>query len=88
MTRDPICFEEIQIVQAPGFETGGFSVDDLCSGINVVHGPNAAGKTTVAESLEWLCWPETADERASLVGQFSLNGESLRVEVDNGRSSY
>jgi hypothetical protein len=24
MTKDPICFEEIQIVQAPGFETGGF----------------------------------------------------------------
>ncbi|RDZ49685.1 hypothetical protein C5C07_20170 [Haloferax sp. Atlit-4N] len=88
MTRDPICFEEIQIVQAPGFETGGFSVDDLCSGINVVHGPNAAGKTTLAESLEWLCWPETADERVSLVGQLSLNGEDWRVEVDNGRPSY
>ncbi len=88
MTRGPICFEEIQIVQAPGFETGGFSVDDLCSGINVVHGPNAAGKTTLAESLEWLCWPETADERASLVGQLSLNGENWRVEVDNGRTSY
>ena len=88
MTRDPICFEEIQIVQAPGFETGGFSVDNLCSGINVVHGPNAAGKTTLAESLEWLCWPETADERASLVGQLSLNGEDWRVEVDNGRTSY
>lgn len=88
MTRDPVCFEEIQIVQTPGFETGGFSVDDLCSGINVVHGPNAAGKTTLAESLEWLCWPETADERASLVGQLSLNGEAWRVEIDNGRSSY
>ncbi len=88
MTRDPLCFEEIQIVNAPGFETGGFAVDDLCSGINVVHGPNAAGKTTLAESLEWLCWPETADERASLVGQLSLNGEPWRVEVDNGRTSY
>lgn len=88
MTKDPICFEEIQIIQAPGFETGGFAVDDLCSGINVVHGPNAAGKTTLAESVEWLCWPETADERASLVGQLSLNGETWRVEVDNGRSNY
>jgi uncharacterized protein YhaN len=88
MIRDPICFEEIQIIHAPGFETGGFSVDDLCSGINVVHGPNAAGKTTLAESLEWLCWPEIADERASLVGQLSLNGEDWRVEVDNGRTSY
>jgi uncharacterized protein YhaN len=88
MSRDPICFEEIQIVQAPGFETGGFAVDDLCSGINVVHGPNAAGKTTLADSVEWLCWPETADDRVSLVGQLSLNGEVWRVEVDNGRTSY
>jgi uncharacterized protein YhaN len=88
VTRDPICFEEIQIVQAPGFETGGFSVDSLCSGVNVVHGPNAVGKTTLAKSLEWLCWPKTADKRASLVGQLSLNGEAWRVEVDNGRTSY
>lgn len=88
MTKDPLCFEEIQIVQAPGFETGGFVVENLCSGINVVHGPNAAGKTTLAESVECLCWPETANERASLVGQLSLNGEAWRVEVDNGRSSY
>lgn len=88
MTKDPICFEEVQIVQAPGFETGGFAVNDLCSGINLVHGPNAAGKTTLAESVEWLCWPETADERASLVGRLSLNGEAWRVKVDNGRSSY
>lgn len=88
MSRDPIYFDEIQIVQAPGFETGGFDVDGLCSGINVVHGPNAAGKTTLAESLEWLCWPETADERASLVGQLSLNGDAWRVEVDNGRTNY
>lgn len=88
MTRDPICFEEIQIVQAPGFETGGFAVNGLSSGINVVHGPNAAGKTTLAESVEWLCWPDTADERASLVGQLSMNGEAWRVEIDNGQSSY
>jgi uncharacterized protein YhaN len=88
MTKDPICFREIQIAQAPGFEMGGFAVDDLCPGINVVHGPNAAGKTTLAKSVEWLCWPETADERASLVGQLSMNGEAWRIEVDNGRSSY
>ncbi|WP_248909150.1 ATP-binding protein [Halocatena marina] len=88
MTRDPICFEEIHVTHAPGFETGGFVVDNLCSGINVVHGPNAAGKTTLAEAVEWLCWPEAADERASLVGRFSMNSDTWRVEVENGRSTY
>jgi len=38
--------------------------------------------------LNGFCWPEIADERASLVGQLSLNGEDWRVEVDNGRTSY
>jgi uncharacterized protein YhaN len=88
MTRDSIRFEEIQVIRAPGFETGGFSVEDLSSDINVVHGPNAAGKTTLAESLEWLCWPAAANERASLVGHFSVDEEAWRVDLNNGRPSY
>ncbi len=88
MSRTPICFEEIRVIQAPGFETGGFAVEDLSSDINVVHGPNAAGKTTLAETVEWLCWPAAANQRASLVGQFSIDEETWRVDVDNGRTSY
>lgn len=88
MTRDPVCFEEIEIHQAPGFETGGFMVEDLSSGINVVHGPNAAGKTTLAKAIEWLCWPDTAADHASLVGQLTVDDNAWRVDINNGRSSY
>lgn len=88
MTQDPLVFEELQLLRAPGFETDGFVVEDLCGGINVVYGPNAAGKSTLARCVQWLCWPETADERASLVGSLSLNSDRWRVEVDRGRASH
>jgi len=88
MTDDSLLVEEVDVVRAPGFDTGGFPVEDLSSGINIVHGPNASGKTTLARSMQWLLWPDEATDRTSLAGKLSLNGESWRVEVDPGRVRY
>lgn len=88
MTKDPITIEELDIVRAPGFTAEGFSVDDVSDGINIVHGPNAAGKTTVARCIEWLFWPESADTHATVNGNLSLNGEAWRVELHSGQPSY
>ena len=81
---DPAAIEELNIVRAPGFETEGFALDGFSSGINLVHGPNAAGKTTTADSIERLLWPDAADDGEQLVGQLMLNGERWRVDVVNG----
>lgn len=86
--NDPVTIEELDIVRAPGFETEGFTVDELVSGINLVHGPNAAGKTTTAAALEKTLWPDAADTSDQLVGQLQLNGEQWRVAVQNGDASY
>lgn len=88
MTDDSLLVEDVEVIRAPGFETGGFPVTDLSPGINIVHGPNASGKTTLARSIQWLLWPAEATDRSSLTGQLSLNGESWRVEVDPGRVRY
>ena len=88
MSKESLVHEEVQIIQLPGFEAGGFRLDELCPDINIIHGPNGVGKTSLARSIEWLCWPETAEDHASLVGHLSIDDETWRVEVDNGQVSY
>jgi DNA repair exonuclease SbcCD ATPase subunit len=85
---DPAAIEELDIVRAPGFETEGFALNGFSSGINLIHGPNAAGKTTTADSIERLLWPDAADDGEQLVGQLMLNGERWRVDVVNGHVEY
>lgn len=88
MTDDALLVDEVDVIRAPGFDTGGFPVADLSPGINIVHGPNASGKTTLARSMQWLLWPDEGADRLSLTGKLSLNGESWRVDVDPGRVRY
>jgi len=85
---DPATVESLNIVRAPGFETGGFEIGGCCPGINLVHGPNGAGKTTTADSIMRVLWPDGASNGEQLVGQFSLNGEAWRVDVMNGQAEY
>jgi len=88
VTGDELSVENLDVIRAPGFDTTGLPVEEFSSGINVIHGPNASGKTTLARSLQWLLWPEDIAGRISLSGQVRLNGESWRVDVDPGRTQY
>ncbi|MFP8954918.1 AAA family ATPase [Natrialbaceae archaeon A-arb3/5] len=90
MTEDtePLTLDGVDLVRAPGFESEGVTVEDVSPGINVVHGPNAAGKTTMAEAIQWLLWPEASADRATVLGSFSLNGTDWHIELDGGRVSY
>ena len=85
---DPAAIEELNIVRAPGFETKGFALDGFSPGINLIHGPNAAGKTTTANSIERVLWPDAADDGEQLVGQLLINGERWRVDVVNSHAEY
>ncbi|MFW6039908.1 MAG: hypothetical protein ACOC9N_02395, partial [Gemmatimonadota bacterium] len=63
-------------------------LDELSGGINVVHGPNASGKTTTARALQALIWPSTAPPYALLEGGFTLDGQAWRVDVDAGAARW
>ncbi len=65
-------------------------VDDWCRGVNVVYGPNASGKTTLARALRGLLWPSTLEGETApqLVGQFTVDGARWRVEIDGSRLQY
>ncbi|MFP9191362.1 ATP-binding protein [Natronosalvus vescus] len=88
MSEDGLHVETLDIVRAPGFTARGFQVDDLSEGINVVYGPNASGKTTMALSIQELLWPGAVRDGTELVGHLSLNGDDWRVETRDGRVTY
>lgn len=88
MSRDALFFERLFVRRMPGVEDG-FTLDELSPGLNVVHGPNASGKTTTARAIESLLWPRAAaPERAVLGGRFTLAGETWGIEVDAGRARW
>ncbi len=88
MSKASLRFTKIEIVRAPGFKSAGFTVSDLCRGINIVHGPNASGKTTLARSVLDLLWPIEAPDDSVLVGHFRLADEEWRVDVEARRVRY
>ena len=79
-----LAFERLAIVRTPGFEEGGFALEGLASGVNLVYGPNASGKSTTARAIRALLWP-----RESGVGTyariFDLAGERWEIDVDRDR---
>lgn len=85
---DALHLESLDVVRAPGFQSRGFQVEDLSGGINVVHGPNASGKTTLALSIQELLWPGEVRAGTELVGRLSVNGDDWRIETRDGRASY
>lgn len=88
MREKPVRFRKIEVRRAPGFEGEGFAVEDLSSGVNIIHGPNASGKTTLADSIAAALWPGLAPERSWIVGRFDFDGDTWRVEVEGKRGKY
>lgn len=85
----PLVFERLSVRRMPGFEEGGFTLEDLSSGINVVHGPNASGKTTTGRAIRRLLWPAQerapGDAEASLAAVLDLGGERWEIDLDRDR---
>ncbi|CAN5773292.1 AAA family ATPase [soil metagenome] len=72
-----------------GVEDGGFTLDDLCGGINLVHGPNASGKTTSARAIRALLWPRSyPEERAWLSAEYTVDGVRWNASVDGIRAEH
>lgn len=87
--RGAIVCEKIAVHRARSFRTAHFEVGELCGGINIIHGPNAAGKTTLAHAILTLLWPQDPElERAELVGHFRVGAERWRVGFEAGRVHY
>ncbi len=85
--RPRLAFERVEIRRMPGIETG-FAVDGLCSGINVICGPNASGKTTLTRAVSTMLWPRSGTASRDIVqGRFRLGARSWLVDYDSGSLS-
>lgn len=98
MTDDPpgvrppasrrLAFERLAVRRMPGFEEGGFVLDGLSPGVNVIHGPNASGKTTAGRAVRLLLWPRSGEGDASLAAVVDLAGERWEIDLDRDRVRY
>lgn len=82
--KSPIQIESVAIERAPGFETGGFTVDEFSPGVNVIYGENAAGKSTLSQAIRWSLWPDAAPESVKIRTQFEYDGEPWVASLRGG----
>lgn len=79
-------FTRIDVQRMPGFPRGGLAVDGLAAGINVVYGPNASGKTTLARAMQRLLRPHADGRNADLLtAEMAVAGQSYEVEYHAGQ---
>ena len=83
--------KHVALARMYGVAQHDLAAADLAAGINIIYGPNAAGKTTLARGLEALLWPESPliiPHRPTGHGEFAAGAHTYRVELDAGRARY
>ncbi len=84
---DALCFGQVEVRRFHGLDHGLEA--SLCEGVNVIYGSNASGKTTLAQAIRAILWPEDAGEEFPIASaQFELGGSAWRVELEGGQCSY
>ncbi len=81
-----LSFTDVTIREMPGFETGGFPIENLAAGINIIYGPNASGKSSLSRAMGVLL--RAAEEHGgdcSLVGKLMVDGESVLIDYRPGK---
>ena len=87
-----LAFSRLGVKRLYGIEHN-VAIDALCDGINILYGPNASGKTTLARAVEHVIWPDgetgpTTNGHPVVSAAFHLGGASWRVDVDGSRCRY
>lgn len=63
MSVQAVWVESLAIERMPGFRPPGFALKNLTPGVNIIWGPNASGKTTLARALSFVIWPDLPERR-------------------------
>jgi DNA repair exonuclease SbcCD ATPase subunit len=90
MTDKVLEFTNIKLAKMPGFmsASNNLELEDLESGINIIYGPNAVGKSTLAQAFQHLLWPEQAPETAVVEGGFKLEESDWQVNLEGSQAAY
>ena len=92
MASPTLKFDKLEIRRFLGVTgPGSFSMPEaeFSPGLNLIYGPNASGKTTMALALQSLLWPAATEDRAAnLQADCTLGGERLRIVLDAEQAAY
>ena len=80
MSEQGFAFTHVSIRRMPGFEEGGPAVGGLSGGVNLFHGPNASGKTSLAKAVRALMWPSTAGAGWDVSGRAVLGAQEWVID--------
>lgn len=89
MSKTPLVLKALHVDRLYGRRHDDIRVEGLTAGINVVHGPNGQGKTTLGRGLHALVWPgSVTPHRPALSGTFLLGDDEWRVDLDGPTVRY
>ena len=72
----------LAIRRLPGIPGPGFEIDRLGGGVNVVHGPNASGKTSISRAVRAVLYDsELARESVHVEAVFAVGSEEEIIEA-------
>ncbi|WP_373061677.1 hypothetical protein, partial [Gemmatimonas sp.] len=81
---DALLLQKVRVGRTPGIDEP-FTIDGLCPGINLIHGPNASGKSSTARAIEAVLWPSaSAASRLIVSAQYQLGSSTFVVDLDSG----
>ena len=84
MSSNSVRFKRIHVEKALGIERGsGFAVDGLSPGINIIHGPNGCGKSTMCHVAHELLWPGRLN-RPTIGGEIVDGSDEWEVGIEAG----
>lgn len=69
MTSGKLQFKTLHLTQSPGLPKGVEELSGLSPQINVVSGPNASGKSSLARAIQRLLWDDAGADRAGASGE-------------------
>ena len=77
--------KRLTIDRLPGIDQP-FHIESASTGVHIVFGPNAIGKSSICRAVEALYWNDRGPtERTLITGQFELDGETWWAERDGPR---
>ena len=77
--------KRLTINRLPGIDQP-FEIEAESTGVHVIFGPNAIGKSSICRAVEGLYWDDRGPtEQTFVTGQFELDGETWRAVRDGPR---
>lgn len=75
--------ERLTALRLPGIGGGGFELEDLSPGVNVIVGPNGSGKTSLCRAVRALLW-EDEPFRGEVRSEWAVGEGRVALERETG----